>query len=95
MLKNRQPDVYQHAIDCSEGLEEVLFYGTFTSMLLTFCIYEVDCDTAEEYLQEANLAEPPNLRLWILRRHGDVMTRLIQEGPTFLTNFIINMIGHP
>lgn len=58
MIRLREPHIYQHTIDNSEGLEETMFFGTFTSLLLTFSIYEVDEDTCEEHMRETEQEVP-------------------------------------
>ena len=52
LLKSRDNELYNYVIEHSEGLDETFFYGIFTSMLLTLCIYEVDVHSCEDYLKQ-------------------------------------------
>ena len=52
LMKSRDNELYNYIIEHSEGLDETFFYGIFTSMLLTLCIYEVDMHSCEDYLKQ-------------------------------------------
>ena len=53
-IKSRDAALYQHIIRESQGLDDVFFYGCFTSILLTYCIYEVDVDSTKNWCEENN-----------------------------------------
>ena len=93
-IEKQDKQLFDYIIDNSEGLGDVFFFGVFTSMLLTFCIYEVDVQSCEDFCEKHNRQLPSNLRLLILRRLGDLFTRIFTRGRPFIIEFILRMIKH-